>query len=422
LGNAKPVKIMGKDGKWIVGQKQRKFNYGPTKDTQQDLLPSTREQKKIRQIMFVENDANETVTVEVPFRARDGDKKTLRFSLAPFSAVIVVDGRLEFDSNAIDPQFKSFKREFLHGATEPMLLDWSSWPEQIGARSGDPMTWASIAPLEQTRLNFGSRISSDYAWYETDLMVEKSVKVAELYIETQRSSGLLVFIDERYVGAADDHSHALEGNYTVKVLLGNLASGKYKLRILYENFGYSNLIGRFGNSGTGPKWKGITGDVFLRLGNNGKNKSLVDGREWKSYPGLHGEQTRRNPVLTRTLETNSNDISPEWYSALFDSPTYDPAIQGLFLHITEGRGHFWLNGKDLGRYWNITRRDTDIYSQEYYFLPPDYLRTDGTLNEIILFDAFGSEHPQSTSLVLSGVVSSDNQNFQDQVNYPFACI
>ena len=82
-----------------------------------------------------------------------------------------------------------------------------------------------------------------------------------------------------------------------------------------------------------------------------------------------------------------------------------------------------MNGKDLGRYWNITQGETNNFSQEYYFLPVDYLRTDGVLNEIIIFNALGDSQLQnSTKLAVSWLTPSDLPNFKDEVNYPMACI
>merc|ERR1712238_649323 len=76
--------------------------------------------------------------------------------------------------------------------------------------------------------------------------------------------------------------------------------------------------------------------------------------------------------------------------------------QSLFLQITTGRGHLWINDKDLGRFWNITEGRTDKYSQQYYFLPIDYLRTDGSMNEVVLFSTMGggSLIQNNTKLVL----------------------
>jgi hypothetical protein len=139
--------------------------------------------------------------------------------------------------------------------------------------------------------------------------------------------------------------------------------------------------------------------------------------------------------LQNTLQVAWGSIpsTASWSAAYFDSPRYDPSTQGLYLHITSGRGHLWLNGHDLGRYWNITRSGSGggavgnaaAYSQEYYFLPNDYLYGDsGKLNEIVLFDVFGGDHGQS-ELVISWIeAASDDEPslLMDQADFPDACL
>jgi hypothetical protein len=130
----------------------------------------------------------------------------------------------------------------------------------------------------------------------------------------------------------------------------------------------------------------------------------------------------------------------------------------LFLEITRGRGHLWLNGKDLGRYWNITRGggagdgDGDDmprrHSQQYYFLPHDFLYQNAvTVNEIVLFDAtmmgwtenaYHDTNDDSSSsavknsntstttttprLVLSWIEQSNTSTLLDEVDFPSACL
>jgi hypothetical protein len=125
--------------------------------------------------------------------------------------------------------------------------------------------------------------------------------------------------------------------------------------------------------------------------------------------------------LNKNLDPAASSTSPKWSSALFDTPLYEPSYQGLFLKLNTGRGHLYLNGRDLGRYWNITKGGTNNYSQEYYFLPEDYVHADGRLNELVLFNPFPGSHI-SAKLLLSWIGSSDSANFKDQVDFPLACL
>jgi hypothetical protein len=398
LNKSKKVKILDKHGNWIDGNKQRYFEY------------KVAEQKETesKHVLFVENDAHEKVDVRLPFN----HPELARLSLSPASAVLIVDGIVEFDSATIASQFMSWKRVF-EGVT---LLDWSSWPEQIGATGDERLAQTSSFPIEQTQLNVDSSISSQYAWYETTFHLDKPIQDVQVSFDSQRSNGLLVYIDGGLVDDVEDHSHLYEGNYSMTANVGDVSSGFHKLSILSESFGYSNLIGRFGNSKTGPKLKGITGDVILWSKVGTKNISLVDGREWISFPGLHGTD-RVEPLQ----EANQNVATPTWFSTIFESPTFDATRQALFLEVKTGRGHAWLNGRDLGRFWNITRGNTSQLSQQYYLLPADFLRAD-SLNTVTIFDLYGSDHPDNTRLVLSSVVPSGIPNFRDEVSYPMACL
>ena len=144
-----------------------------------------------------------------------------------------------------------------------------------------------------------------------------------------------------------------EGPFTLTIDLGKFDHlGEHKLSLLSESLGYINLIGRWGGS-TDAKVKGITGDVVLSSRSNG-NASLVDGRIWRSFPGLHGEKcfSRRGSMtradLQKHLPPSGDPSQPTWSSALFDSPLYDPSYQALFLKVTSGRGTFQL----LHKCWN----------------------------------------------------------------------
>lgn len=407
LGRSKPIKYLTKDGNWETGKDQRIFEYNV-------------EKKGFNHVIFVENDADEAVVVQVPIDASAGEPKII--SMSPTSSILLVDGMAEFDSASIDPTSMSFQRKFGDEDRLPTLLDWASWQEPIGAASGDPITWTKEAPVEQTELNVDSGVDSDYVWYETSFFVDDSVNESMIFIETQKANAFVVFVDDEFVGAADNHFHK-EGSITLAVDIGAITQGEHKLSLLSESLGYNNLIGRWGGS-TRQKLKGITSDVLLSLGANSANISLVDGREWRSFPGLHGESFNRASMKRAHLESNLGpgaSSSPTWSSALFDTPRIDHTFQGLFLKISSGRGHLWLNGRDLGRYWNITRGETEVYSQEHYYFPDDYLHTDGRLNELIIFDAFG-ESRSSTELVLSWIAPSDKPNFKDEVDYPLACI
>jgi hypothetical protein len=224
--------------------------------------------------------------------------------------------------------------------------------------------------------------------------------------------------------------------------------------------GNSNLIGRW-NVTSKAKTKGITGDVTLLSTNC--SLSLTDRRhEWRMFPGLYGEkqEPRNDPddghlqrIVTMSREILSQNLPQThitpltkqglWTSFLFRIPPFDPNQKGLFIDIVSGRGHFGLNGYDLGRYWNITKGSFEVddgntalhgasYSQRYYFVPYDFLHI-STLNdtisrkwnELIFFDVFGGQH-NDTRILWSWIDPFDDYNdstmMEDEADFHSACI
>lgn len=128
-----------------------------------------------------------------------------------------------------------------------------------------------------------------------------------------------------------------------------------------------------------------------------------------------------DPQDQEILSSQRDEIGGLWSRANFKTPLYDPTNASLFLHVTVGRGHLFLNGHDLGRFWNISSSKSLKYTQQFYFIPVDFLHVDGNLNEIIFFDAFGNDQ-QNTSLILSWTEASNDSTFMDEINFPMACL
>jgi len=398
--------IMNADGIWEIGLNQHMFVYRSSNG------------KDKREVVFVENNSDESQIVKIPARISSAEVHTSILAMEKFSAALLVDGIVEFDSAAVEPRSQSFRRKTVYDPVP--LVKRATRKEPTGAFLGNPLTKVGPKPIEQTLLNVNDQVSSDYAWYETDFSVDVDLASAILHVDTQKSNAILAFIDGSLVGAAESHQHA-EGNTTLGIRIGRLQQGKHRLSLLSESLGYHNLIGRWGGSTT-AKSKGICGDVIVTSSQMERNQSLVDGRSWRSFAGLHGERQDNNTSTSeRHLNANPARTSASWTTFSFETPQYNPSSQALFLDVRTGRGHLHLNRKDLGRYWNITRGNTSEFSQRYYFLPNDLLWTDDKPNELVLFDVFGGDH-RGARLVLSWLEATDYPNFMDEVDFPLACI
>jgi Glycosyl hydrolases family 35 len=460
------VQVMNDNGQWAFGGEHTMMFVYKSKD---------------REVMFVENNLEAEVVARVPCTV--GVSPSAFSSVAPamvvlemqpHSSILLIDGMVRFDSGAIQPRAMAFARRFIRQPV--LLLDWATWQEPVGVVAGaDDDVHVDARPLEQTALNNRPNATaqrSDYAWYQTTFTVENHLDMATLRVDTQKSNGIVAFLDGKFVDAADNHERS-QGAASLYLSLGSVKSGTHQLALLSESFGYNTLMTSSCASNQNadnvqPQLKGITSDVVLSSPSLRNNMNLVDaGHQWLSFAGLHGERATSSTHSTSS-EFSSASSFPEsggvwrehlqnnllvgwgsssssipstasWSAAYFDSPRYDPSTQGLFLRIRSGRGHVWLNGRDLGRYWNITRTsggatggDGDgegddnhsYYSQQYYFLPNDYLYGDsGKLNEIVLFDVFGGDHGES-ELVLSWTeaTSEDEDSLRGEVDFPNACL
>ena len=145
----------------------------------------------------------------------------------------------------------------------------------------------------------------------------------------------------------------------------------------------------------GVVWAAVTRD-------DGGEATLVDiegarpGDRWRMRPGLYGETVGlpedEGDVTWDWLPPGNPEVSPAtWLRAEFAAPDeYDPdAGDALLLDASGlGRGRAWINGHDLGRYWNVARNDdVGTATQSLYYVPGEWL-TGGT-NVIVLVELGG---------------------------------
>ncbi|KAL7471858.1 hypothetical protein ACHAXS_012210 [Conticribra weissflogii] len=376
---------------WISGAKQRAFIYSGYE----------------KKIQFIENDAQSAITV----RVKDHRDSSIQFEMQPESAVVVVNGEVAFDSAAISEESQQFERKT---STAVELLDWRTWQEPIGRSKHSIL---SDGLREQTETLHQLGISSDYLWYCTNISVIDNVDNPQLKILVEKASAILVFVDREFVGAADNHEHD-EG--TIELLMpldGVTANNTHELCILSESLGYYNLIGRWGAKTT-AKTKGLL-EVLLLDDVGSPVKNLSSGN-WQLSSGFHDEWTS-----ALIMNSSKDDMKPKWSVAHFATPRYDESSRRLFVKMTQGRGHMYINGYDLGRFWNISRNDnSNRRSQEYYYLPKDLLQEQDGMNELKVLDVFGSDLSSSVSIVISWIEVSESPSLvmEDIVDFGVACL
>ena len=132
---------------------------------------------------------------------------------------------------------------------------------------------------------------------------------------------------------------------------------------------------------------------------------------WSQYMGLTGEVlniygTGMNKVTWSS--TPSTDTGLTWYKTSFNTPSQSDLDKGVILiDIGENamglnRGHFYLNGIDMGHYNNV--QQGGIMVQQYYFIPKDYLTPNGESNTFVIVEEFANSTLSNINIVSSTVV------------------
>ena len=404
IDRSEKPEVLMKDGSWATTGGATAFRYHSSN----------------QHVIFLENSSDKGLTM----RTRTSSQETSTFHIEALSAIMIVNGKVRYNSSYIDSTDTQHERLIKVFPFALLHRQAKSWTEMLCL--SQITDGSSQYPVEQTKLNMKAEKWTDYARYMVIFSLEQdSEKGILLQIESVEANALTVHIDGIHIGSVDTHNHG-EGSviHSLPIPTDSLKTGRHSIVILSESLGYANVIGRWG-SGTHAKVKGITGNVKLTNSANATLVNLTNGEwEWVSLPGLSFDPTMTRPP-EHSCHTHSVQLG-RWTEFWFRTPHYDINLDQLYMHVHQGRGHAWLNGHDLGRYWNITEGgSSSLLSQSYYHLPHDLLVSSWRLNRLILFDSlnFGDSEPM-VRLVASHVGPSPNNGssiFLDEVGFELAC-
>jgi beta-galactosidase len=141
----------------------------------------------------------------------------------------------------------------------------------------------------------------------------------------------------------------------------NIPSGKVTLDILVENLGRINF-GKYLLQNT----KGITGDVTLA------NKKLLN---WQMF------SLPFNKVETMKTNLTASKIGGQ---PMLKKATFNlSAVGDTYFDMTNwGKGMIWINGHNLGRYWNVGPQQT-------MYVPVEWLKKGS--NEVTILELLKPE-------------------------------
>ena len=110
----------------------------------------------------------------------------------------------------------------------------------------------------------------------------------------------------------------------------------------------------------------------------GKDNTSIAIEEWKVYNLQYGEDYLSN---LNFVEPSSNVKSPGIWKGQFEINE----VGDVFMDVsTWGKGVAWVNGKELGRFWNIGPTQT-------MYIPGPWLKKGS--NEVIVLDLLGPSDP-----------------------------
>ena len=332
----------------------------------------------VGQITFLQNSASMTVRVLYHHQY---------FIMQPKSIIVLNKAySILYDTSKVNSTGLCTKRAYIQYKIrmDPFL----AWSESI--REVTKTAIIQQHPLEQLMV---TQDETDYLFYQTTVNIPKDDKPNyELKVDTSKANALLVFRNERFEGAADDHDVNV-GKLNLK--LNIQSNGKpFNLTILSVSLGLSNVVQ--------PHFiehKGIVGKVVI----NGVD---ITNQAWLHRPKLTGEVLQ---VYTGDGSKQVNwdsdyakyiNASLTWFKTTFTVEEY-PKDYSLLLHLVGfGRGHFYVNGVDLGRYWLIRMVNSLKYVQEYYFIPPDIVNYDAP-NLLVIGEELGAPDPSKATLIFS---------------------
>jgi len=330
-------------------------------------------------IVFVQNSASVELMVEYD---------SMKLLMQPMS-IIVLDktNSILFDSSKVNSTGLRSKRIYSQNNVNMETL--SAWSESLNMKETSKGIITEQHPLEQLWV---TQDEIEYLFYQTEVSVSASGKSIMVKVDSRKANSLLVFVNDHFCGATNNHDHAA-GNVTMTVPV-DLPNGDkpFNLTILSVSLGLHN--------GIPPGFveqKGIVGTVFI-------DDLDITTYKWLHRPGLSGEIMK---VYTKNGSSKvnwSSDLSKyvnnslTWYKTSFSVKQYSTDYSLLLKLQGFSRGHYYVNGIDLGRYWLII--EGGEFVQEYYFIPPDLVDYDDS-NLLVIGEELGAPDPSKATLVLS---------------------
>ncbi|KAL5705655.1 hypothetical protein ACHQM5_023930 [Ranunculus cassubicifolius] len=274
-----------------------------------------------------------------------------------------------------------------------LAWSWKSEPMKDTLKGSGPTNSTKLLEQKATTVD-----ASDYLWYMASVNISK----------TEFPGGVQMNLR---VNTTGNVLHAfVNKKHPVRLKAGNNQISLLSATVGLANYGPFFDLKPTGIAG-GPVTLAGAGDVSV-------TKDLSSNL-WFYKVGLNGETKKFYDVNTRNFNNKWSEQSVPmnramtWYKATFQAPLgRDPVVVDL---NGMGKGHAWVNGHSIGRFWPSFMAKADGCSdtcdyrgkyedkkcltncgkstQRYYHIPRSFL-LDDAINTLVLFEEIGGNPTQ----------------------------
>ncbi|WOH03682.1 hypothetical protein DCAR_0623081 [Daucus carota subsp. sativus] len=257
-------------------------------------------------------------------------------------------------------------------------LNWEFYQEPIPTFETLPIK--NVIPIE---LYFLTKDVSDYAWYSTSVSFDRRdlpmrPDVLPIMLVENNGHAMVAFVNGELVGFA--HGKLDEKKFTLEKPI-NLRPGINHISLLCMTLGIQNSGAHMENRWTGPDAlfiKGLNTGTLDLTRNNWGHQVGVSGEKLQLFKEEGTKKVKWTP--DRGLGTPAT-----WYKAYFDTP---PGNDPLAITMDSmKKGHCWINGKSIGRYWASFLSPLGKPSQSEYHIPRAFLNQKKNL--VVVFEEVG---------------------------------
>ncbi|KAK9275963.1 hypothetical protein L1049_023238 [Liquidambar formosana] len=313
-----------------------------------------------------------------------------------------------YNTAKVNTQTSVMVKKSNQAENEPISLSWVWRPESIDDTVVHGKAHISANGLIDQKAVAND--ASDYLWYITSVDVKDNDPIwsDDMTLRVNGSGHILhAYVNGKYLGSQWATYGVFNYVFEKKVKLN---PGKNIIALLSVTVGLQQNYGPMFDS----KQTGIPGPVEL-VGRKGDEAVIKDlsAHKWGYKVGLHGLDNKLYSSDSRyASKWQAEDLPTKrmmtWYKTTFKAPLgEDPVVvdlQGL------GKGHAWVNGKSIGRYWPSYMAEEDGCSDEicdyrgsyddkkcvtncgqptqrWYHVPRSFIQND--VNTLVLFEEFG---------------------------------